>query len=137
MFSSFHSDAFFLSAIDSVSNSLQYFCELTLQDAERFLKHSPSLIATACAAVAMHSLEVLVPVRGVDYFSLPLFFLFDASLTMKVGVSWNRFGADALGACIADVCAMLYSSRDVNAVREKYSRSKWLRVALLPVISIA
>jgi hypothetical protein len=34
---------------------LQYYAELSLQDAERFLKYLPSVVAAACIATALHA----------------------------------------------------------------------------------
>ena len=51
-------------------SSFQYYAELTLQDAERFLKHLPSAIASGCAAMALHSLGMPAWVRALFDFEV-------------------------------------------------------------------
>eukprot|EP00967_Tisochrysis_lutea_P087085 scaffold123074_cov37-Tisochrysis_lutea.AAC.2 len=89
-----------------------YLCELTLQE-YAFLKYSPSMLAAASLRLALHAA------------GLPAW---TATLEATSGYS-----AEVLNECVSDVLLVYRKaeSNSLQAVREKYSHAKFLRVSLL------
>lgn len=103
-----------LRASDQLRFLTMYYAELTLQDAERFLKHLPSVVAAACLAMALHTL------------GLPAW---------PQALREAAPGPDHVLCCLVDLhSALLAAPADPQqAIREKYSRVRFLRASAMPV----
>ncbi|CAB3995919.1 cyclin A [Paramuricea clavata] len=92
----------------------RYICELTLQDADPYLKYHPSTIAASAVVLALHILE------------LPSW---TPSLKHYTGVDLA-----SLNDCISDLhrTFSMAPNQTQKAIREKYAESRYLNVANIP-----
>ncbi|XP_046853531.1 G2/mitotic-specific cyclin-A-like [Xenia sp. Carnegie-2017] len=91
-----------------------YICELTLQDADPYLKYSPSTIATSAVVLALHILELPSWTSSLEYYS--------------------GYKHESLNDCISDLhrTFSMAPKNPQKAIREKYSESRFLNVASIP-----
>lgn len=88
-----------------------YFCERTLQEYS-MLKYMPSTIAASCVSLALKA-------NNQESWSPTL-------------ERYTNYNQSQLTMCMSDIRSMVLSKGSLNAVKKKYSSSKFLRVAHIP-----
>ena len=117
---------------DSMTEMLcKYLCELTLQE-YAFLKYRPSEIAAAGLLLALHTMTMHTA-RRITRSGLTRSGSSPASLWTPLLEQASGYGADELADCVAKMHTVYRKAEtsDLQAVREKYAREKFLSVAML------
>jgi hypothetical protein len=139
-----------LSLFPSFFLSSQFIIELAFPDGERFMSYLPSMLAASAVLVARHVLDlkplwVRAYILGL-YITIMIVIVLILEFTFSLVLSsfqnptldyYTSLTVSKMAPCVQDLFGALQRSATAQqqAVREKYSHSKFHRVSAIPVCS--